>query len=87
MNERRHVCVFCGSKRIESKMQPIEIYTPFDNIPQGQFWACYFKTYMGELNHVFEYAEHKAKQFYLYGDKFKSLAEKSKRANFKTKQR
>jgi len=73
MNDLRHVCCFCGRKRIQRKMRKITVHYPTDNLIQGGFWACWFTNYSeGEQDCYKRYLSKRSTDFYYYGDKFAS---------------
>lgn len=79
--ERRHVCAYCGKKRIERRMMKVP-NTTLDNLPQGHFWACWFELWGGRSqNCAALYLDRRAAEFYAHGDKFKSAADKLRKYN------
>lgn len=76
-DERRHKCAYCGKKRIERNMIQVPSII-LDNKPVGHFWACSHSVY-SSANCVLQYLDKRAREFYAFGDKFKSAADKYKK--------
>jgi len=77
-SKKRHTCIFCGKKRIETRMKPVPSGLVDFDIIQGRAWACYFKTFRTPaIDHYRAILERRRGYFYQMGDKCQSAIDKA----------
>lgn len=77
-SKKRHTCIFCGKKRIETRMKTVPVELVDVDIIQGRAWVCFFKTFRTPaIDHFRPYLERRRGYFYQMGDKSQSAIDKA----------
>lgn len=79
-SKKRHTCIYCGKKRIETRMRivPAPLVEVDNHRIQGNAWACFFKTFLRpEIDHYRAYLERRRGYFHQMGDKCQSALDKA----------
>lgn len=78
---KRHVCCYCGAKRIEKRMYKIPVIDPKANLIQGSFWACNWNTWNNGRKCAQSYLEREKSQYLQLAEKCESALNKLIRYN------
>lgn len=77
----RHVCTYCGAKRIETRMYRIPDIDLNANLPNGSFWACNFRTWWKTHECARAYMEQCRNNHFAQAEKYQSAIDKLKKYN------